>query len=267
MATLRIQKADAIVFQLLRRDLSNPDSNWVEHRVVPLAVKPTAIRYGYSGRSSEVQTIPGHGFIDRYGRALTAVTLFGTFGVQPRRAGLIPKDGFTRLLEFRDEVFSLSHQARKRDGDDTAEYVYAVNYYDFINDERFAVDLKSFSPDWNARRSTIEAQYSMTLIELGPIVEAETRDPLLRVILAFDNLLERGLQALDDANTLIRNAPIAGDAIDALEGLSALVDTTDTLAGNISTLSAMYRNAVSGNLRPDRQLTTGMKSIFSSIKG
>lgn len=268
-----LRKADAIVFQVLRRDMANPESDWNEFKVVPLAVKPSALRYQYSDRSAETQTVPERGFVDRYGRALTMVTMFGTFGIQPRRAGLIPKDGFTRLVEFRDEVFKLSQQARKRDEDGTAEYIYAVNYYDFINNERFAVNLKSFSPDWNARRSTIEAAYQLSFLELGPVIEAETRDPLLRVLLAFDELLERGLSRIEQANDIIRNAPVAGDVINVIEGYLAFVDRTGDLVENIAILSMMYRSALAGQ-RLDRRITSGARriesagsSIFSSIKG
>lgn len=152
MATLRIQKADAIVFQLIRRDLK-ANTDWQEASVFAMAVKPTTLRYEYGSRAAIAQTTPDEGFVDKFGSRLTRVSMTGTFGLQFRRQGIEIQDGYTRLLNFRDDVFKRLQQARPTKQDGESRFVYSLNYYDFIYDERFAVNLETFTPEVNARRN------------------------------------------------------------------------------------------------------------------
>jgi len=245
MAFLRIRLADVILFQLIRKDLSNPSSKWTEVSVFPMAVKPKILSYQYGSRSAIQQTIPDNGFIDKYGSQLTRVTMSGTFGVQPRRIGLDFQDGYTRLLNFRDDLFKISQQAVAIKSDGAADYVYAVNYYDFINDERFLVNLDQFTIDTDAVRNPIEPTYNLSFTSLGPIItEAVSSDPLLVVLNAFSDAMAWTLsqgQALLDTGFATKIVDVAGIFVVGLEECSFLWNQL----GNIG---ALYGAAVAAQI-------------------
>ena len=159
-----------------------------EVKVFPMAVKPADLRYDYGSRAAVTQTIPDHGFVDRFGSRLTRVVMSGTFGLQPRRQGISVKDGVTRFLEFRDEIFKVSQQARAVSEDGKEGFVYALNYYDFIWDERFAVNLETFRANINARRNPFEPIYELTFTSIGPTISAVPGDTILGALLAADRI-------------------------------------------------------------------------------
>lgn len=271
MALLRIKTASAILFQLLRKNLAGNDQEarqWQEVSVTPMAVLPSTLNYEYGGRSVVTQTEPDSAFIDRYGLALTRVRMSGTFGIQPRRVGASIKDGYTRLLDFRDEVFKLSHQARALKSDAGAKYVYAINYYDFIYDERFCVNLERFLPEVDARRNAFEPIYQLSFQSIGPLIEIQTQDVLLAMLLDIDAALKGGVQALSDAIDFLNAQPgiqVGASAIDAiLTGLDVMNDILPALGD----LGAMYTNAIAGQVQelPD-QIVNPARSFITSIKG
>jgi hypothetical protein len=244
MATLRIQKANAIIFELLRRDLAEENSVFEEVKVVSLAVKPSSLRYEYGSRVAITQTVPDRGFVDRFGMRLTKVTMSGTFGLKPRREGIAIKDGVTRLLEFRDEIFKLSQQARQKEADTGHEYIYALNYYDFIWDERFAVNLDTFIPEVSARRNPFEPVYQLSFTSIGPVFVVIPKDPILAVLLAIDELLTSGTDALNNAVEKLSE-------VELVQQIAEMVGALDTLGDvrhNLIALGSQYAAAIAGQL-------------------
>lgn len=257
MAAIRIQKANAIIFQLVRTDLKKASGGtgrkWEEVQVVPLAVKPKDLTYNYGSRSAIMQTTPEEGFIDKYGQKLPQVTMSGTFGIQPRRAGTSFKDGYTRLLEFRDEIFKRSQQARPVKGDSTmglkygadddgTSYVYGVNFYDFIHDEQYSVNLDTFRIQADAQRNPFEPTYSLGFTCLGNPIKTESQDPMLQVLLFTSKTIDGALKAIDSVNSAIANSwagTVAGYGVGAYDTGSGLYDEVKAVGG-------MYGNALSG---------------------
>jgi hypothetical protein len=252
MASLSIQTADVVIFQLIRKNLKAPknsaESVWKEVSTFHMAVKPAVITYTEGSRSVVTQTSPNAGFLDRFGTRLMQVQMTGTFGVQPRRQGLVLKDGLTRLREFRDELFRQSQLARQQKTDGTALYVYAVNYYDFINDERCTINFDTFSRTLDARRNAFESTYQLTFTALGePIEEATTIDPLLKVLLEVNKLFKQA----DTSLTSVLNNPV-------LKGMSEAVEILGVLGGtamNIADLITKYGSAIVGQITSIQQGT------------
>jgi hypothetical protein len=245
MAALSIKTADVVIFQLIRRNLRGKDASqrtWKEVRTFEMAVKPAVITYTEGSRSAITQTSPNAGFIDKFGSRLIQVSMVGTFGIQPRREGIEFKDGFTRLQEFKTELFRTSQLARaqKEDGEGN-QYVYAVNFYDFINNERFTINLDTLVRSLDARRNPFEPTYQLNFTALGePIEEATTSDPVLIVLLAVDKLFDEGNKAL---STVLNNS-----AIRAISGGVELMDALGSSAENIASLITMYTAAIAGQI-------------------
>lgn len=244
MATLRIKTADAIIFQLIRSNLKGVDAparQWQEVAVYAMAVKPATIRYSDGSRSVINQTEPDAGFVDRFGARLVSISMQGTFGLQPRRSGLLLKDGYTRLLEFRDECFRRSQQARALSTDGAAQFVYAINYYDFINSEQFSINLDTFTRDLDARRNAYEPTYQLTFTALGqPIKGVQSRDPLLIVLLAVSGFF--------DTVTGFVNGVMSDPTVQAINGVGDLLPALAGTLTNIASLKAMYATAIAGQL-------------------
>ena len=285
MAILRIQKADAIIFQLVRLDLAKNVSStdaqkqglWEEVQVFPMATKPESIDYNYSSRSAITQTEPENGIVDRFGQKLPVVTISGTFGLKQRRVGAVVKDGYTRLIEFRDELFKRSQQARpvtsdsmfgKKYGSDDSgtQYVYAVNYYDYIYDEQWSTNLDNLKIRVDAKRNPFEPTYSMTFTALGDPIKAKTNDGQLLVLQATSDLIDSGELAINNVYTKLLNSG-PGMAIGAvIGGLTEL----QYLSGAIAALGISYAQAVAGQVSPigpNGLSALSTKSIFTTVKG
>ncbi len=279
MASLRIQKVDAIVFQLLRKNLNETNDQkqdaWEEVKVVSLAVKPATMSYDFGSRSAVLQTEPSAGFVDRYGEKLPRVMMSGTFGVQPRRAGLQIKDGRTRLLEFRDEVFRRSQLARSldkttvlgrmlgADGQDK-QYVYAVNFYDFINEQFYNVNLDTLRIQTDARRNPIEPTYQIQFTCLGDQISVQTSDPLL---LSYLSVYSLG-SAIDSVVGTLGDMIGDSSLFKLAETVVGLGEGMNDLAGYLQAVSGQYVQAITGTAKKFTQInaTTNLNSAgFDSI--
>lgn len=256
-ASLRVQKGDSIIFQLLRRDVAVSDSKWEELQVVEMLPKPTVLNYTYAPRNAYYQTIEDQGFIDKYGMAPTGVTLSGSFGIQIRRSGISFKDGYTRFWEFREQIVKLSQRVSPMQSDGKHQYVYAVNYYDFINDEKFAADIRQLGITMNARYNPRERTYSVSVMRIGPLIANTTRDPMLLLLLAADKVLDMATSGLDSLNNLWTSSPVYTAA-----GLT--VGGMDVLGGQLASLVSMgskYSSHFKSMVSPQTPVTNG-KSLF-----
>lgn len=266
MATLRIQKADAIVFQLIRRDLK-ANTDWQEASVFAMAVKPTTLRYEYGSRAAIAQTTPDEGFVDKFGSRLTRVSMMGTFGLQPRRQGIEIKDGYTRLLEFRDDVFKRLQQARPTKQDGESRFVYSLNYYDFIYDERFAVNLETFTPEVNARRNPFEPTYHLSFTSIGPIQQVQTKDGLLAALLAFSDMLTMAEDGLTGAVDALRALPAVSEIMFGASALLTGIETLGETIEKIAALSSMYNGALAGQTAKTGAISSKVNSFIGDLKG
>lgn len=219
-----------------------------------LSVFPKQINYTYPSRAAIMQTYEDKngigGFRDEFGRGFTRVSIQGTFGREPRRQGVSLKDGWLRLKEFREVIVKLSHLTHQ-DGlfdpelfgmsSDMISQVkrklertrgipfdrgdmFVVNYYDFFNDESFAVDIREFQILETVTSNNLPI-YSLQMQEIGAIVEPVDRDPMLELLLAtvtaanfiVDKInlgvdfLSRALR-LDDVAMLVAGYDIATNA-------------------------------------------------------
>jgi hypothetical protein len=279
MASIRLKRGDYVIFQLLRKNLAGIDStarNWTEVKVVTLAVNPSYIDYNYRGRSQINQTQERSGFVDKYGMLFTQVNMGGSFGVKPRRVGLSLKDGYTRLIEFRDEIVKKSNRVNdeldqkeasnslifKNTADTNAKYVYAINFYDFINDEMFAIDISTFNIRLDASFNTVLPTYKLGFQEIGDIIKTDTKDGVLKALLLVSSTIDTVQNELDAAVNIISSNPIFQTAEFALQLGTELFNQID----NLSNVLGSYRNAING---VGAEITGAKSKViqFSSVKG
>lgn len=269
MATIKLQRADAVVFQLLRKNLAAKDAasrTWEEVKVVALAVKPTYIEYRYPNRAQVNQTSERGIFVDKFGMGMVHVEMAGTFGSKPRRTGLQMKDGYTRLIEFRDEIVRKSNRVNdeldqkegkrligKNTVDANAKYVYAVNYYDFIYDEMFAINIEHFSIRPDATVNTMLPHYRLSFQEIGDTFKVESKDGLLRTLLKTNEILDMTEQLASDAMSIITDNPVY-EGIDLGIGV---IETMNFQIENLQALGGMYLSAISN-------VGAGISSVISS---
>ncbi len=286
MASIRLRKGDLVIFQLLRKNLAGinePARIWNEVKVVTLAVKPSFIDYNYRGRSQINQTQERSGFVDKYGMLFTQVNMGGSFGVLPRRVGLSLKDGYTRLIEFRDEIVKKSNRVNDAldqkelnavaptnaygqtlQADTNARYVYAINFYDFINDEMFAIDISNFNIRLDAAFNTVMPTYKLGFQEIGDIIQVATKDGVLKMQLAIASVIDSIQNDLDVAVNTISSSPIFQVAE---LGVSYFDDMNYQLA-NLATVLSLYGAAIAGTVTQSLQASGITKGItFSSVKG
>jgi hypothetical protein len=147
------------------------------------------------------------------------------------------------LVEFRELVFKLSHILQ---GQETSENRYmtlakagllqendiiAVNFFDFINDERFSVNLDQFQINEDVSSNNLPI-YVLIMTELGEIIETKTSDPTLNALLAADKLFSDIVNNINElGDKIYSNSTVQGIgkalayAETALEGIGAGLTT------------------------------------------
>ena len=252
-----------IVFQVV---VLNTESNEAkELHAVSLAVFPSSLSYTYPSRAAIEQTVEDNkgigGFRDEPGRGLTTVNIRGTMGYAHRREGLTLKSGWQRLREFRELVVKLGHvvpagnysydlallMVQKYGMEPfTDKDVICVNFYDFLNDEQFSVDIRSF----NILESTAQNRlptYSINMQEVGPIVATKKNYGLLAALLLASATYENTMNNLNIKTGVLLNTSVAnniGSAVGYVEAISQVMNNSLT---GIFALSDAFHSVLSGN--------------------
>lgn len=246
-----ITKLNYTLFQLVKFNTETKKAK--EVKVIHLAVKPSNIMYQYGTRAAITQTTGDkevNGFKDSFGRSLTRVILRGTFGNRARLTGTEWKSGYTRLLEFREILFKFGNlqkgqTKRKIIGVNSAIYktnplndneVYVVNFYDFYNQEKFAVNFDQFQIIEDVSKNNLPS-YTIMMTELGEIVTTgfDTADPTLAVLIDAEKVLGYCVNKVDG---LMQN--IGG--YELLQGASKIKTSYDLA---LSTLGAGLQGTAS----------------------
>ncbi len=236
--------------------------------VHPLVVAPTTISYTDATRSSATQT-DGSSLFTRAGRALPAASIAGTFGVVERGVGVYFGTGERRFQRFWKEVVDMP-DARDRATIDSlidpingsiglrarlagfkpGSSTFFVNFYDFLNDKAFQVNIKAFVPVRQFRNAgaTGLVSYTLTIEGVGDIVRGGPVTLLIERLLA-------GLTTWTSVNQAIRSYnPVAvGESLTAFGTIPAsiMLDTINSLI----TLSTPVINLMGGSPSPARAST------------
>lgn len=279
MALLRIRKADVIIFELLQKNLNGVDEisrQWKEIKVFAMTVKPSVLTYSEASRVAVTQTTPEEGFIDKYGSQLMQVRMSGTFGLQPRRQGILIKDGYTRLLEFRDEVFRASNRVRQFEGEknvnflkeqQNGSYIYAINYYDFINDEQHCINFSSFVRTLSAVRNPFETTYDLSFTTLGKPIQVTIKDPLLILLTNLSNFTDTATGILDDGLLAVQPlVDVLNFGVEAYDLAVAATEDLTTLFVQLGGAIAGQTNAIN-NAISNSDLSMNPATKFAIIKG
>jgi len=278
-----IPQLNHLIFQLVlvqlgaKEDQTQAISKFIELEVQELVVLPKEIHYEYPSRVAIEQTLGG-GFRDEGGLGLKKVTLRGSFGHLPRWMGLRMIDGWTRLKNFREKIFKLSHQidlkeAKKLYGLKAPwtmlkdhKSVICVNFYDFLNGEKFSVNLDSLVIDETTDSNRLPL-YTITLTAIGePAVPEKilSFDPTLSVLLKAEKLMDTGigkLNSISDAifgDRLMKN--IASGITWVSTGLAVAESTKERLKGywvagqrsfrQVTSMVNKVKDAFAGNSPP-----------------
>ncbi len=144
------------------------------------------------------------------------------------------------------------------------QYVYAINFYDFINDEMFAIDISNFNIRLDAAFNTVMPTYKLGFQEIGDIIQVATKDGVLKMQLAIASVIDSIQNDLDVAVNTISSSPIFQVAE---LGVSYFDDMNYQLA-NLATVLSLYGAAIAGTVTQSLQASGITKGItFSSVKG
>ena len=267
-----------LIFQLVKFNTETKIST--EILVVSMAVMPTDISYTYTSRSAIAQTRGNNevdGFRETYGRGLTRISINGTFGYKNRLIGTEWKSGWGRLIEFRELVFKLSNlqqgqSKRKILGVNTQAYdnsflkdneVIVVNFFDFFNQEKFAVNLDTFNIIETAQRNNLPA-YQLMLTEISDYVFTLSSDLVLNALLKYEVIIGSIVQAADDILGNIAGDPGLKLIANAYGYVNLALDSLGKTAGSVNSVIDLAKEA--GNVLTGKAAAkklTGFKSIFS----
>lgn len=280
---MNLEKLNYIIFQLVRWNGTIAK----EELIFPLAVVPSMINYTYTHITS-TQNVIGSGEVntykEAYGRGATKAQISGNFGSKDRLTGILWKSGWERLVEFKELLVKLSGMIpgqRKQSIFDLSKVtnpknfildifkdhalkdgeVYIVNFFDFYNNEKFSINLDSFTINEDAKSSNNLPNYSMQFTEMGDIVATISSDPTLASLMLgevlFGNILDKIKSKLDllQINTTLdgvkKAAQYANLAFDALgvgkvgvnNALNVFLDAKAIFNGKtISTASSVLKS-------------------------
>ena len=158
------------------------------------------------------------------------------------------KTGWDRLVEFREEVFKASHRTnrldqigrrvsprrrlrdvgpRGREEGGAFDSYYVVNFFDFINEEQFAVDLSQFEISESTDHNNLP-RYMLSLKEAGDVVHEYSAEGGEQQTLNADiGALGGGTNALNDWLSTI---DVAGSVLQRLS-----TSTTTFAPGSVQT--------------------------------
>ena len=186
---------DYIVFQLVLFDKDTGQATEVE--VQPLVVLPSDVQYVYPSRVGIAQTGMS-GFKDEGGLGLIKIILRGSFGHEVRRVGLSLMDGWTRLRNFRERIFKMSHTLNATG---KRNEILCLNFYDFVHDEQFAISLDNFTIVASTRHNRLP-KYTLPMTAIGKPIDTISYDPTLTALLAATEVLNT---IMDTANLLMNS--------------------------------------------------------------
>jgi hypothetical protein len=262
-----------VAFQVVKYNATSKKAT--EVHTVSLAVFPSYLSYTYPSRAAIEQTVEDKdgigGFRDEPGRGLAQVTIRGTMGYWARREGVTLKSGWQRLREFRELIVKLSHvvPGGKLSADQSLvlnaladDEVICLNFYDFLNDERFAVDVRSFNI-LETMQSNRLPQYTITLQEVGPVVKTDGFHGLLSGLLVADTLYGTAITQINEALGWVIGGPLVG--LELLVGLVEGVEgTISSSLGGLLSLTSTVQNVLSGTT-PVSAISTGNIENLTNI--
>ncbi len=220
-----LDRTNLFMFQLMALRVQDGELHITEVERMPLVTRPETISNNFKAGTNIARRRSGF-FSDEAGVIAGQIQIQGSTGVKKRRYKGTMVDGFTRMNMFRDRIFRLSHTINKADatkllsnyrgivpmdinianatalgsyvlqrqylGDDI---VYAVNWYDFWNDEKFCVDITTFSIQSTAKQM-YNRRYSIAMTVLGAPLEVTSQSLLERTLLAVPTIAHEGSERL-----------------------------------------------------------------------
>ncbi len=169
-----------IVFELVKIDLE--DYLRGSYKAIPvhtiyLAVTPSQFSYRLASRDAIMQT-EGDVYVNKLDFQPEQCTISGNFGYEPRTIGGTYMTGWDRLRQFQDDIVKLSKKTNLP-GIERDKYIFALNYYDFINQKFGSINIQTFVVRGNARENTMLPYYICDFIIIGDLEHTESQDLLL----------------------------------------------------------------------------------------
>jgi hypothetical protein len=139
-----------------------------------------------------------------------------------------------------------------------------VNFYDFINNEMFAIDISTFNIRLDAAFNTMLPTYKLAFQEIGDIITVKTKDGVLRAALAVASVISTAQNVVNDALSYIGSSSIFQDAAFGV----SLFDNATSQVGMLTGILGIYSSAVTNIAAATGAKTTLGKAIqLSSVKG
>lgn len=218
----------------------------------------TSANYDYQALSTNTKFFGEDNYLnDKGGMAPVQIRLTGTFGFAGIRRGRTVRNGFQRLKEFRDELFKKINSVKESLVDKTLptrkRYIYQCNFYDMINHEWMRIDLKKFNPNADGRIHTKVHFYTMTLEGIGPIIDIQGKDILIKLIKAAIKTEEMRERIAAAFERWLSEQPYIGEAyktlntiIDVFADLETTIGFANEYSAQANIMNSQYEQALRG---------------------
>ncbi len=216
-----IPRINYVAFELIKIDIKSQETE--QEDVIYLAVKPSQFEYRLQGRDAIAQTNTTV-FITKFSLAPEHCRISGTFGNESQYIAGTYMDGWSRLKQFQEDVVKKSKDVSigvSKKGD----YIYAINYYDFIFQKFGAINISNWQISGDAQSNTILPKYSCDFAIVGELIKTASKDYLLDMlqrVFGQDGMLKSTLDNVNNYLSVIE--PYLSAISLPLEGLGIAKD-------------------------------------------
>lgn len=225
-----IPRINYVVFELIMIDVDKYKNNTESYRAqqvetVYLATIPEQFRYAKVARDTIVKT-SDKVFVNKASYQPEKVRISGTFGEKPRLIAGTYMDGWARLRQFEESIVEKSKENFQVL---YGQFIYALNYYDFIWQKFGSIDIRSFEMSGNARQHATLPQYSCDFELIGDLIKATEFDLMLNW---FNNVFGKN-GIVGDATDIVNKGLSAAQPILTQVGTGVeIIKTTLDLVGS-----------------------------------
>jgi hypothetical protein len=264
MALKNLPQLNYVLFEAVKFPILTDENN-IEYlgppeqdKVLLLDRVYTAANYSYTSLSTNTKFFGEDNYLnDKGGMAPVQIRLTGTFGYEPIRRGRNIRNGFQRLKEFRDDLFKKINSVTESLVDKTLptrkRYIYQCNFYDMIHHEFLRIDLKKFDPNADGRIHTKLHFYTINLEGIGPIVDVQGKDLLLKLIKGAIKVEEIRENVEKEIEEWIRSIPVIGDIygfsnnmLDVFADVETTAQFANEYLSQVNAMNALYDQTLFG---------------------
>lgn len=234
-----VPQINYVVFELVKISIDEyltKEYKAVQEETIYLAKLPAVFNYKLKSRDSIVQT-DNKVTVNKFSFQPEHCMISGDFGYQNRLMAGTFLDGWTRLQQFHEYVVLKSKDTSDED------YIYGLNYYDFIWRKFGSININNFDLRGNARENAVLPKYSCEFDIVGNLIDVADSDLILAELKAlFGNggVVDSALSTVNDILGEIN--PILNVIGSAQLNMQTAYDLTKASQSFFTNLSSKYSN-------------------------